>query len=99
MIKKKKKIKMTLDKLAVLMKTGFGNVEELVKKEIDQLAISTAKGFGSVDKRFDGVDMEIKGLKNQLGGVNKRVDDVYVNMVKYKDHETLKRRVEVLEKV
>jgi len=81
----KNKGKMTLDKLATIMAGSFEGFEKRITENMDQ--------------RFDGIDMEIKGIKNQLEGVNKRVDDVYVNMVKYEDHNALKKRVSVSEKV
>lgn len=78
---------------------------------IDKLAMMVANGFESVEKRMatkeDLKDLEtrmatktdIEGLKSQIEGVNKRIDDVYVNRVKYADHNALKKRVETLEKV
>ena len=85
--KKKKKEKMTLDKLAIIMAGSFSGFEMRIDKR-----------FEVVGQRFDEINTEIKGIKNQLEGVNNRIDDMATNRVKYTEFNSLKKRVDVLEK-
>lgn len=80
---------------------------------IDKLAIMIAKGFTSIDARMatkddikdmatktdiEGIQKEIEGVKNQLAGTNKRIDDyaeTKVSKIQYKD---LENRVVFVEK-
>ncbi len=97
-MKKIIKKKMSIEDLALSINKGFKRVEILIEKKIDGLAISTARGFESADKRFDKAEEDIKGVKNQLVGVNNRIDDFVATRVKYEDHNKLKTRVDVIEK-
>ena len=83
MIKKNKKGKMTINQLAVLMKTGFSSVnkkichlEEFIEEQIDKLAISTAKGFESVDERFNKVDERFESMEKRFDEIDKRFDGI-----------------------
>jgi len=76
------------------------SVTKKKEKEIttQELLESINRSFSKLEERMATKD-DIKGLKNQIEGINNRIDDVYLNSVKYKDHNTLKKRVEVLEKI
>ena len=41
--------------------------------------------------------MDVEGLKNQIEGVGKRIDDISMNRVKYEDHNKLKARMDFVE--
>ena len=86
------------------------NKNKTVKKvTIENLAQMVAKGFGGIEKRVatkddlkdleKRMDEKFEGIKGQIGGINRRIDDISLNKVKYTDHDALKRRVEALEKV
>jgi len=62
------------------------------KMTIDKLAMMVAKGFENTATKVD-----IEGLKGQIEGVNRRIDDMSINRVKYEDHNKLKSRVGVIE--
>jgi hypothetical protein len=52
---KNKKSKMTIDKLAILTKAGFGGVNKKIDNVVDlvdKLAVSTLKGFEGVEARM-----------------------------------------------
>src|SRR3989338_10813316 len=98
-------LSLTIKDLSLSMNKGFRRVENLIEKKIDGLAISTAKGFESVDKRFEDIEKkmatkddiknmatktDIEGLKDQIQGVNNRIDDFVDTRVKYEDHNKLK---------
>ena len=94
MIKKNKKGKMTINQLAVLMKTGFssvnkkiGHLQEFIEEQIDKLAISTAKGFESADKRFNKVDERFESME-------KRFENIEKTMATKIDIEGLKNKIE-----
>ena len=88
---------MSIENLALSMNKGFKRVENLIEKKIDGLAISTAKGFESVDKRFDEIKEDTKGVKNQLEGVSKRIDDFAENKVSKITFKELDHRVSLVE--
>lgn len=90
MIKKNKKGKITIDRLAMMIAKGFENTA--TKDDIKDMA--TKEDLKSMATKDD-----IEGLKNQIEGVNKRIDDMSINRVKYTEHNALVKRVEVLEKV
>jgi len=103
-----KKIKeKEITKLEILesINRSFSRIEKKMatKKDIEKLAISTANSFFSLEKRLDTdfglIRNDIAGIKNQLSGTNKRIDDISLNRVKYEDFDKLKKRVEILEKV
>jgi hypothetical protein len=100
MIKKNKKSKMTIDKLAVIMKAGFNGVNKKidhVEDLVDKLATSTLKGFEDVYKNINGVKNEVEGVKNQLQGTNKRIDDFAENKVSKTAFKELENRVGFIE--
>ena len=76
--------KMTIDKLAIMVAKGFRGIEARMatKEDIKNMATKT----------------DIEGLKGQIEGVNKRIDDMSMNRVKYEDHNKLKARVDFIEK-
>src|SRR3989338_7093987 len=99
MIKRNKKSKMTIDKLAGMMRAGFGSTNKKIDNVlslVDKLAASTLRGLYSIEEKM-ATKTDIEGLKNQLQGTNKRIDDLAENRVKYEDHDKLKMRVGVLE--
>jgi cell shape-determining protein MreC len=67
-----------------------------IKKEItmDDLAVMVQNGFLSVEKRIDGIEVDIKEVKNTTERIeaelNKKVDKF--------EHKDLEYRVEKLEK-
>lgn len=71
------------------------------KMTLDNLAILMAGSFSGLEerltKKIDKVEEDIKGVKNQLEGVDKRIDDFVITRVKYEDHNKLKLRVDTLE--
>ena len=75
------------------------------KITIDKLGIMIANGFEGVYERFEKIEEnmatkdDIKGLKKQIEGADKRIDDLAVNRVKYEEFDSLKKRVNILEKV
>ena len=83
---------MSIEDLALSVNKGFKRVENLIEKKIDELAISTAKGFENTATKDD-----IEGLKGQIQGVGKRIDDFVVTRVKYEDFNKLSTRVKHLE--
>ena len=91
-MKRTTKNKMSIEDLALSMNRGFKKVENLIKSEVDGLAISTAKGFENTATKID-----IEGLKGQIPGVDKRIDDFVATRVKHDDHNKLKTRVDLIE--
>ena len=79
-------------------------MKKIAKKKmtLDNLAILMAGGFSGLEerltKKIDDVEKEVEGVKNQLAGTNKRIDDFVVTRVKYEDHNKLKDRVDFIEK-
>ena len=71
------------------------------KMTMDKLAIMVAKSFENIATKDDVKNMatktDIEGLKGQIEGVNKRIDDFVATRVKLEDHNKLKTRVGVLE--
>jgi hypothetical protein len=67
------------------------------KMSIDKLAVMVAKGFDNIEQKMATKD-DIEGLKNQLEGANRRLDDISMSRVRYEDHDKLKARVSVIEK-
>jgi len=74
------------------------------KMTIDKLAIIIAKSFEKTATKNDieKIERRIAELENNLiyhiGSVNRRLDDMSINRVKYEDFDTLKKRVKNLEK-
>lgn len=81
MINKKNKA-ITNTELLESINRSFSNVE---KKMVTKTDITAVK---------EELMGEIKGVKNQLEGVNKRIDDFVVTRVKYEDHNSLVKRVQ-----
>ncbi len=72
--------------------------KEITNKELlESINRSFSKVEEKIDTRINEVKEEIKGVKNQLEGTNKRIDDFVVTRVKYEDHNKLKVRVDELE--
>lgn len=75
--------------------------KEITNKELLE---SINRSFSRVEKKMVTkedvkgiVKEEVEGLKNQLEGVNKRIDNFVVTRVKYEDHNKLKSRVDLIE--
>ncbi|OGI57143.1 hypothetical protein A3B85_03370 [Candidatus Nomurabacteria bacterium RIFCSPHIGHO2_02_FULL_37_13] len=70
---------------------------------IDELAVMVAKGFEGVDRKLEEASRNMARVENNLlyhiGSINRRLDDISFNKVKYEDHDALKKRVSILEKV
>ncbi|OGI65597.1 hypothetical protein A2647_01705 [Candidatus Nomurabacteria bacterium RIFCSPHIGHO2_01_FULL_40_24b] len=72
----------------------------MVKKKTitnTELLKSINRSFSKVEEKIDAVDIKVEGLKGQIDGVNKRIDDFVVTRVKYEDHNKLKARVDIVE--
>lgn len=93
MASKKKEI--TNLELLQSINRSFSRVEKKMatKEELKNLEATMA-----TKTDIEGLKEEIKGVKNQLEGTNKRIDDMAVNRVKYEDHNKLKSRVDFVEK-
>jgi len=65
------------------------------KMTVDKLAIMVAKGFEEVNRNMASIE---NNLIYHIGGVNRRLDDMSLNRVKYEDHDKLKARMEFIEK-
>ena len=94
----------TMNDLALSMKTGFERVETLIEKRIDGLTISTAKGFEEVHKKIDDkIDEAKEELKENTlyhtRSINNRIDDLADNRVTYDKFNPLVKKVEELGKV
>lgn len=95
-MKKVIKKKMSIDQLAVLMKASFGGVNKKIDNAvdlIDKLAVSTLNGFEKTATKDD-----IEGLKDQIAGTNKRIDDfaeTKVSKITYKELESRVQKIEV----
>ena len=63
-----------------------------------ELLDSINRSFSKVENKIDKIDIKVEGLKGQMEGVNKRIDDFVVTRVKYEDHNKLKTRVDFMEK-
>jgi len=90
MIKKKEK-KITNTELLESINRSFSKVE----KRIDIGLAGVKEEIATVKEELK---KEINGVKNQLEGTNKRIDDFVVTRVKYEDHNKLKGRVDFIEK-
>jgi len=65
-----------------------------VASSIEDLAGMVKTGFDEVGKKFDKVEVEIKGLKNDVEHINLKLSNVAYNV----DIIELKGRIEILEK-
>ncbi len=77
---------------------------------IESLAVSTANGFEEmkgwfkdVNRRLDilenkvgGVEMGIFSLSQKISGIDRRMDDLSLNKIKYEDFDLLKKEVGVI---
>ena len=84
MIKKREKSKMTIDKLAIMVARGFENTA--TKDDIKNMA--TKDDLKNLEARMNG----------KFEGVNRRIDDMSMNRVKYEDYDKLKSRMNLIEK-
>ena len=84
MIKKREKSKMTIDKLAIMVARGFENTA--TKDDIKNMA--TKDDLKDLETRMNG----------KFEGVNRRIDDMSMNRVKYEDYDKLKSRMNLIEK-
>lgn len=62
-----------------------------------ELLESINRSFSRVEEKIDTIDIKVEGLKNQITGVNNRIDDISLNRVKYEDYNTLVKRVQKIE--
>ena len=54
-------------------------------------------GFESLDIKIEGVQEELEGMKNQLGGKNKRIDHFAEEKISRFEHKKLVSRVDFIE--
>lgn len=66
------------------------------KMTIDKLAIMMNDSFERLEENM-ATKTDIEGLKGQIEGVGKRIDDMLITRVKYEDHNKLKTRVDLIE--
>ena len=90
MVNKKsdKSDKMTIDKLAIMVAKGFESVA--TKDDLKKLE-------ERMNGKFEGVKKEIEGVKDQLVGTNKRIDDLAETKVSKIIYEGLEKRVQKIE--
>lgn len=82
----------------------------MIKKK--EKRITNAELLESINRSFSKVEAkmatkddirklenDISGIKNQLEGTNRMIDDLSENRVKYAEHNALVKRVEILERV
>jgi RAB protein geranylgeranyltransferase component A len=93
MIKKKEKDVTNLELLQSINRS-FSKVEEKMATKED---LKNLEARMATKTDIEGLKEEIKGVKNQLEGTNKRIDDMSMNRVKNEDHNKLKSRVDFLE--
>ena len=86
MIKKKEK-RITNIELLESINRSFSKVEK---------KMATKEDLENLEKKM-ATKTDIEGLKDQIQGVNNRIDDISMNRVKYDDHNKLKVRMGVLE--
>ena len=80
--------------------------EKSGKMTIDKLAIMVARGFEDTATKDDIKNMatkdDLKDLETRMNGkfegVNRRIDDMSMNRVKYEDYDKLKSRMNLIEK-
>ncbi|OGI95368.1 hypothetical protein A2917_02265 [Candidatus Nomurabacteria bacterium RIFCSPLOWO2_01_FULL_42_17] len=65
------------------------------KMTVDKLAIMVANGFEEASRNMARVE---NNLIYHIGGINRRLDDMSLNKVKYEDYNKLKTRVDIIEK-
>lgn len=65
------------------------------KMSIEDLAIMVAKSFEEVNRNIAKIE---NNLIYHIGGINRRLDDISLNKVKYEDYSKLKIRVDSVEK-
>jgi len=82
--KNEKSGKMTIDKLAIMVARGFENTA--TKDDIKNMA--TKDDLKDLETRMNG----------KFEGVNRRIDDMSMNRVKYEDYDKLKSRMNLIEK-
>ena len=92
MIKKNKKSKMTLDKLAVMIAGSFEGFEKRITEKM-----ATKEDLANLENRMATKD-DIEEVKTKIEGLGRRVDDLSDNRVKYTEFNSLKKRVDILEK-
>ena len=90
MIKKNKKSKMTLDKLAVMIAGSFEGFEKRITEKM-----ATKEDLANLE---NSMATNIEEVKTKIEGLGRRVDDLSDNRVKYTEFNGLKKRVDILEK-
>ena len=83
-MKKGAKKAMTINDLAVIMAGGFEGLENRMTNKINGVETKLTQ--------------EIGGVKNQIEGLNNRIDDFAETKVSKNEHKKLETRVGVLEK-
>ena len=91
--KNEKSGKMTIDKLAIMVARGFENTA--TKDDIKNMA--TKDDIKNMATKDDLKDLETR-MNGKFEGVNRRIDDMSMNRVKYEDYDKLKSRMNLIEK-
>lgn len=87
---KKKEKRITNTELLESINRSFSKIEK---------KMSTKEDIENLEKRMDlKMDTRIEGLKGQIQGIDKRIDDFVETRVKYEDHNKLKIRVGFIER-
>ena len=108
MKKEAKTKRMTMDKLAGLVKTGFNRVDKKfdhIEDLVDKLAVSALKGFERLEKKMATKDdikdmatkVDIEGLKTKVEGIDKRIDDFAETKASKITYKELANRVDFIE--
>ena len=83
----------TLNQLAEKMDKGFTAINKKLDEKIDDFGIMVKHGFDAVDKRFDKVESEIKGLHQGQENIELKLSNVAYRF----ELEEVKQRVLMLE--
>lgn len=72
----------------------IADLAKMIKEDVvDHMA--TKEDLKNLEEK---IDTKIEGLKDQIAGVGKRINDFVETRVKYEDHNKLKARVDFIEK-
>src|SRR3989338_3119258 len=100
MIKKKEK-GITNIELLESINRSFSKIEGKMATKEDIKNMATKEDIKNMATKEDIKNMatkeDIEGLKGQIQGVDKRIDDFVATRVKHDDHNKLKTRVDLIE--
>lgn len=93
-------VKITIDKLAQMVASGFSDMGERIDKrfeQVDKQFDRVDKQFKQVEMRLDEISIDLKYVKEDLKEVKRDVADVKQSMVPPMEFEDLSFRVKYLE--